>query len=296
MNQAEVVKNLLDLERKANSVRREIAELRSMKFSPRPAEPEREIISREYPAVEPHTKFQWKIGLLPLIISFLLAVCIPVSFLWGIVGLAFYWVPIYYVIYRVRKKKECEDLTNSAEYQAQCAEIDRNWEKAQANADLRFAEQTKEYKEVIIPKYERDLQQWENEQQSKINDATNILRVTQDSLTEIYDTSKLVPAQYRTIEALEYIYDIVSTSDYDVKYAIESYDRDRQRKIEQERIREQQKANDIAAAQYQAQLDANDLAAEQNRIADDARRDANLHATIAAVQRHNANRYRKNRR
>ena len=69
--------------------------------------------------------------------------------------------------------------------------------------------------------------------------------------------------------------------DSTTKEAIDLYDRDRQRALEAQRIE--------ALAEQTAALE------EQNAIADQARRDANRAAFVAAVQRHNTNKYLKRR-
>ena len=73
------------------------------------------------------------------------------------------------------------------------------------------------------------------------------------------------------MDALQYIYDMISTSDYDVRQAIEEM-----------RLQEQQQANALA-------MEQNDLLDRQNSIAEKARRDANIAAAVGAVQRHNTN-------
>ncbi len=96
-----------------------------------------------------------------------------------------------------------------------------------------------------------------------------------------YETTRLIPLTYREIEKLAYILAIMESSDYTVKEAIDLYDRDRQRALDQQRLE--------ALAEQNAALE------EQNAIADRARRDANRAAFVAAVQRHNTNKYLKRR-
>ena len=64
--------------------------------------------------------------------------------------------------------------------------------------------------------------------------------------------------------------------------AIDMYDRERQRRLDEEKIYEQQRANILV-------MEQNDLLAEQNDIADRARREARTAAFVAAVQHHNTN-------
>ena len=84
------------------------------------------------------------------------------------------------------------------------------------------------------------------------------------------------------MDALQYIYDMISTSDYDVRQAIEYFDKSQQRALEEMRLQEQQQANALA-------MEQNDLLDRQNSIAEKARRDANIAAAVGAVQRHNTN-------
>ena len=98
-----------------------------------------------------------------------------------------------------------------------------------------------------------------------------------------------IQKSYRTIPALQYVYDMVATSDYDVKQAIDAYDKNEQRKLDMERLEEQRRLTE-------QQKTANELAAvnasllqEQNEIAEKARRDANRAAVVGAIQRHNFN-------
>ena len=99
-------------------------------------------------------------------------------------------------------------------------------------------------------------------------------------LAALYGETRIVPAQYRRVDALQYIYDMISTSDYDVRQAIEYFDKSQQRALEEMRLQEQQQANALA-------MEQNDLLDRQNSIAEKARRDANIAAAVGAVQRHN---------
>ncbi len=64
----------------------------------------------------------------------------------------------------------------------------------------------------------------------------NEIQSMQKELATLYETEKPVPLQYRNRKALQYIYDIMSTSDYDLKQAIDSYDKLKARELEEERI------------------------------------------------------------
>ena len=61
----------------------------------------------------------------------------------------------------------------------------------------------------------------------------------------LYDKLNGVPVHYRKTEIIRYIYNAVSTSDYTIKEAIDLYDRNEQRKIDEARLREQQIYNQL---------------------------------------------------
>ncbi len=121
------------------------------------------------------------------------------------------------------------------------------------------------------------------------------MNTSTEELSNHYENTKIIAMQYRTIPALQYIYDMISTYDYDIMQAIDLYDRSEQRKLDAERLEEQRRLTE-------QQKTANELAAvnasllqEQNEIADKARRDANIAAAVGAVQRHNLNKTLKKR-
>ena len=75
---------------------------------------------------------------------------------------------------------------------------------------------------------------------------------------------------------------MISTSDFDVKRAIEKYDENINRNLEAAKLRAQQQANELASQQ-------NALLENQNEIAQKARRDANIAAVASTIQQHKLN-------
>jgi len=222
---------------------------------PAPEPPTRNVVQRIYPKIVPQTKFNWKIAFLP---------AIPLLFLTVVVG-AIAWIAIYYfAIFKPKKDEEIRQIQNSAQYKEQCAAADREFDKMQEKADATYQIQKQEYETEILPKYHEEIEK-----------AKYDLKIAKDALDNLYTTTKIVPLQYREIHILQYIYDTISTSDFDVKYAIELYDKNEQRKLEEARLYEQQQANQLAS--------------EQNEIAGKIRRDQNIGNIIGAVQRHNTN-------
>lgn len=246
--QVEAVKRALELEMC-------IADNARILEEPAPEPPTRNVIKRVYPKIVTKTKFNWLLAILP---------AIPLGIVSVAVG-AIAWICIYYfAIYKRKKDKEIFQIQNSAEYKSQCAAADRKFDKMQEKADADYQIQKHEYETEILPKYQEELQK-----------ARYDLKTAKAALDDLYTTTKIVPQQYREIPILQYIYDTISTSDFDVKYAIELYDKNEQRKLDEARLYEQQQANQFAA--------------EQNDIASKMRRDQNIANVVGAVQRHNTN-------
>lgn len=105
---------------------------------------------------------------------------------------------LFYAVYRVKLKNEL----NSEEYKSR---LDKKTED--------------------IDEYYSEMQQLEFK-----------IKSMQKELAALYETEKPVPLQYQNRKSLQYIYDIMSTSDYDLKQAIDSYDKFKARELEEERI------------------------------------------------------------
>ena len=130
---------------------------------------------------------------------------------------------------------------------------------------------------------------WEAQHREMLKKAQESCEQAEASLARLYQDSCIIPLPYQTIPALQYIYDIISTSNYDIREAIESYDKNEQRKLEMAKLNAQQEANELAYQQHELAIEQNDLLNQQNTIAAKARRDANISSVVGAVQRHNTN-------
>ena len=111
----------------------------------------------------------------------------------------------------------------------------------------------------------------------------------------IYQETKIVPSQYRTIEALNYIYEMISTSDYDIKEAVDMYDKAIQRQQEAARIEELQRANDLADQQNYHLAQQNALIDEQNAISERQRMDDRRRELETEYHRHQVRKQLKNK-
>ena len=99
---------------------------------------------------------------------------------------------------------------------------------------------------MLLPRYQAARSAWEAEHQAQIRKEEQELAQAKKELAALYGETRIVPAQYRRVDALQYIYDMISTSDYDVRQAIEHFDKSQQRALEEMRLQEQQQANALA--------------------------------------------------
>lgn len=269
--QIETVKRALELERAVAAAKREHARLSSQSYSARPAPPKKRQVQRKPdPPIVPTIKFHWGI--------FILSICLLV--------LPFVY---YFGYYRPKRNREIEEIRNSPEYKKQCADLEAEYQRECAEAEREYREAMEKYNNVTLPEYEKKRKEWTEQHNKDVKGALDKLTALKKELGTLYDETKIVPSQYRTIDALAYIYETVSTSDYSIREAIDAYDKSEQRKLDEARLREQQQANILAERQNRLADEQNDLLNEQNRIADKARKEANLAAAVGAVQRHKIN-------
>ena len=137
--------------------------------------------------------------------------------------------------------------------------------------------------------YNRNKAQWDAEHNKNVEDAERKYEEAKGLLDEYYEVTRLIPQKYHNVNALEYIFTVLNTSQYSLREAIDDYERMEQRRIEMSRLREQRAANDLAYQQAQLTAQQNDLLDEQNFIGERTRRDQNLANAVSAIQRHNTN-------
>lgn len=278
-NQVENLKKALDLELLISSSKEKLSCLLNENFRQPPEEPQKITWSPNYPEIK--ITFKDRIKCIEPYMLIIMFVCI-----FGLFPVSLF---LFFKEYKKAKITACEKVKNSEEYRKQCEEIDRDVSERQAKSDLEFEEALNEYENILMPQYKKELAAWTKNHNREITEIQNILNTATDELIIHYENTKIIPLQYRNIEALQYIYDMISTSDYDIKQVIENYDRDMQRRLDKARLQEQQILNE-------QQRQANELAAvnasllqEQNDIAERARRDANIAAAVGTIQRHNIN-------
>ena len=136
---------------------------------------------------------------------------------------------------------EKDRVRNSPEYQQQCAAIDESYQKRVAFAEEQYRVNLKQYHEVQLAKYEKGFTVWKKWQDGEISSLNAELNRLEKALTSHYETTKIVPTQYRRINALKYIHDVMSSSNYTIAQAIQNYDMAVQRQIERERLEEERR-------------------------------------------------------
>ena len=219
----------------------------------KPKPPVETTIERTQPElVVPQVKFNWFLALLPFIGAVVVSLigafspdfAIAMSWLTAVLySVAFPWIPIYYfAIHRKKKAQKIEKAKNSAAYQAQCAAAESEFNRLQAEADARYQQEKHEYDTVLLPQYERDLEAREKTLKEKTNTAKMELDSAKIALDVFYEEVKIIPSEYRSIDALQYMYKVVSSSGYDIKTAMEMYDRNERPKVEEREAEAQRKS------------------------------------------------------
>ena len=272
INQIDSVKKALDLEISIANIEEELSR-------PIPEPPVRTIIERVYPNIVPTIKFNWIKAFAPLAAGFVAMALVGTihalhrhSFVLILVTLGFFlsivWIPVYYfAIHRRARKAEIEKIRNSDEYRSYCAHADAEFDKMQYDADMNYNNQLYKYEQEVLPQFQERFKICEEE-----------LKVASESLAKLYEETKVVPSQYRTIDALQYIYDMVTTSDFDIRYAIEDYNRFVLRRLSEAQLHELQVTTQLAHEQR-------DLLEEMGDTAKKARRDANIAQAAGFLQR-----------
>lgn len=236
---------------------------------------------------------------------FLRVLVVPLS----IVG----WAGILLTIIYYLKKKSAyknniaeykSNLESQPEYQRMKAEAEQKAQahteaiieerkREQAEYDRQYEEEKHHYDTVIMPQYEKEKADWTSAHEAEIKAVSDKLQAYKTAQTELYTSTKIIPMQYRDIDALTYLYQLMSTSDYDIKEAVDMYDNEIARQQEMQRIREQQRANDLADEQNYLLNEQNARLEEQNDITNRQIKHNRRADLVGMVQRHNTNKYLK---
>ena len=240
------------------------------------------------------------LSLLNTIFSVLLILFVPVCL---------FAVLIYtYFSYCAKRKTLNQQLSESPEYlqavenaekeaEKQQKELAEKSRQEQEKLDAEYEEKKRHYENVTVPEYNRELNNWKSIQEKKRLFLEEELKYNNEALNDLYETSKLISATYRDLWILKWLYEDMSTSDHDIRYATELLDRDRQRLVTEEAGKRTESAvHDIERtmktgfnAIYNAIEYGNELQEDSIEILNKTRRDNNVSNLLGTVQRHNTN-------
>lgn len=279
--------------RKASNLR---DNLENQRLGHKPQKPTRRIAKQfeVYPesTLVKDKKITWGAYLLAVpafIIAMIGAQLSDTVFLWvgvlaGIyVGLAvpFGWVwALIYSVYIFPKKQDedKERIRNTPEFI-------KKVEDARKADEARQYEYDKEY-ERAYKIYEAELKQWniENDKfeaqrrknleecESSIRSLRNFIDKQFESLYEYGG----IPEKYRQLDIVKYVYNILSTTPYTLKDALEMYDREQLIELQNRRLEEQQRYNDLQEEANDRAAYMNELQERANEVAEKTRRDQNI--------------------
>lgn len=240
-----------------------------------------------YPEPKSSMRFNWRVFNYFWAITALIFLGICKLFDTPIFLLLHVAITIGYVMkYREMKKADVEKVRNSAEFKAKLKQIDDDYDSLVSAAKSKYEKDMDEWKNDLMPRYEIDKVKYEAKKREDIANCKAAITHDKLEISRIYGETKILPTAYRTLPILEYIEEFMASSNFDVNRAIENYDREQQRCIDEKRFQQEVYYNQLQEQMVDAQERA-------NSIADRARRDANRADFVAAVQRHNTNKHLK---
>ena len=270
----------------------------------KPIKPEREQVVRRYNPVLSQLKPDYTKWSRPLIVTGLLFIAAmilsaipPLSMFMTLLIFADIFLigaSVIYIIYcRVvifpkEKKADEERIRNSREYKEECRKQDTEYDKKQEELDRKFKNHLDAFQKESDT-WEKNYREWQKEKEKTIRKIKEDISLLESKRDRLYDNLNAIPVHYRKTEIIRYIYHAVSTSDYTIKEAIDLYDRNEQRKIDEARLREQQIYNQLQEEANAYADEMNDLQREANETAAKARRDMNIANAANIYQNHKRN-------
>lgn len=210
--QVEVIKQALELETQIQVLEQFLPEERAETYAaPAPRPPVRQEAHYTEPPIRHGCKVNWLLMLGPAGITLALSTFSNSAFLmWMFVLTLFVWVPVYYfALYRKQKAMTIERIRNSAEYQQQCTAARMAANRQQQEFDDAYTKAKEECDSVLLPRYQAARSAWEAEHQAQIRKEEQELAQAKKELAALYGETRIVPAQYRRVDALQYIYDMI---------------------------------------------------------------------------------------
>ena len=230
-------------------------------------------------------------------------------FITGILGLIFPAAGILLIVsvfmYFKKKKELNEQLAHSPEYLKAVANakkfaeekqknINAEIEKKQTEIDSKYKSDLEHYNTTTISNYNKEKTNWNKIHNEKIKILEEDLNLNKETLSELYDTTRLISLTYRELWILRWIYDDMRSSDHDVRYATELLDRDRQRLVTEQSGRMiRESINDMHSSMVDGFQAVYEAVEEGNEELAKTRRDQNRAEIVGIAQRHNLNKMTK---
>lgn len=222
--------------------------------------------------------------------------------------IAFVLIALSFGLYYTKCKTLNQQLAETPEYLQAVENAEREAQRKQKEAeeavlkeqqklDAEYEEQKKHYETVTVPEHQKAYDRWNEIREKKIAFISEELNCNKEALKDLYDASKLISATYRELWILKWLYEDMSTSDHDIRYATELLDRDRQRLATEEAGKRTASAvHNLQGtmmsgfnAVYNAIEYGNDLQENSIEVLSKARRDSNIGNLVGTVQRHHSN-------
>lgn len=289
-----IVKTAMDLTATIQILEEELDKLRSQFYKAPPAAPQREVLQRKefapvYPQPPKYTVSEY-VKERPYLMLLLIT-----PLFWGVIFGYFYFkkkaTEAFYASEEFMKAKEAEDK-RIADLQK---EHDEYLLSEQAKLDEKYRKEKEHFDTVTIPEYEAARDTWNAIHDKKIEVLEDELSENESALETLYVESKLVSSTYRELWILQWLYEDMSTSDHDIRYATELFDRERQRNATMDAGRMSAKAIERMDGNmrsgfsmlYNAIEEGNEINSQVLDGVSKTRRDMNIANVVGTVQRHN---------
>lgn len=214
----------------------------------------------------PDTNFFW----FSVLAACYLVIAIPFGWIWAFIYTFF--------IFSKKQDEDKERVKNSPEFKKRVEDVKKDYEARQYEYDKEYERAYKVYEEELKQwniendKFEAERKKNIEECQSTIDSLRNFINEQFESLYEYGG----VPEKYRQLDAVRYLSKVLSTTQYTLKDALEMYDRQQLIELQNQRLAEQQRHNDLQEEANDRAAYMNELQERANEVAEKTRRDQNI--------------------
>ena len=321
--QVQIIGWAMNLEAAIQSEKVQLSTLRNMAFKSKPAPPSRpETIQPDYPklpkisfsnylkdSTSTISKLLSKQNIIKIVIALIVLEVIgnilmatPLSSI-GIIISTITWFVVpavgglyikeYFEFLKKRTELSEKLAQNTPEYVNAYNMAEKVAKEKQDSLNLQYAKDKEEYETQIIPMYNQELSSWEASQKMKINIISDDLNANLNAQEALYNETKLVPKNNRSLNDLIWIYEDMSTSEHDFERAIDMLNANKQlsqsQQIESAIHNMNNNMQNSFSTVYSAIEEGNDINAAIYNQLGKTRRDMNIGNIVSSVQRRNIN-------